>query len=92
MDYNKLDADLIAQLGEAPVEAKEKTLSVFVHTTKAPGPKEESFLRGLGHSGDVAGRELFTATLSPAAIDKLSSQPWVRYLKLSKQLRPLDEK
>jgi hypothetical protein len=92
MDYNKLDADLITQLGEAPADANEKRLSVFIHTTKAPGPEEESFLKSLGHNGDIGGREVFTAALSPGAIDKLSSQPWVRYLKLSRQLRPLDEK
>jgi len=92
MDYNKLDADLIAQLGETPADADEKPLSVFIHTTKAPGPEEESFLKKLGHRGDIAGRDLFTASLSPGAIDKLSSQPWVRYVKLSRQMRPLDEK
>jgi len=91
MDYNKLDADLIAKLDEAP-DADEKPLSVFIHTTKPPGPEEESFLRDIGHNGNIAGRELFTASLSPVAIDKLSSQPWVRYLKLSRQLRPLDNK
>ena len=92
MDYNKLDADLIAQLGEVPADADEKPLSVFIHTTKAPGPDEEAFLKDLGHKGDIAGRELFTASLSPRAIDKLSSQPWVRYLKLSRERRPLDDK
>jgi hypothetical protein len=92
MDYNKLDAELIAQLDEGKADASEKPLSVFIHTTKAPGPEEESFLKGLGHSGDIAGREVFTAALSPGAIDKLSSQPWVRYVKLSRQLRPVDEK
>ena len=92
MDYKKLDADLIAQLGETSADADEKPLSVFIHTTKAPGPEEESFLKDLGHKGDIGGRELFPASLSPAAIDKLSRQPWVRYLKLSRQMRPLDEK
>jgi len=92
MNYDKLDAELIAELGEAPAGADEKPLSVFIHTTKAPGPEEESFLKDLGHEGDIAGRELFTASLLPHAIDKLSSQPWVRYLKLSRQRRPLDEK
>ena len=92
MDYNKLDADLIAQLGETPADADEKPLSVFIHTTKAPGPEEQSFLKALGHSGDITGRELFTASLSPGALDKLSSQSWVRYVKLSRQKRPLDEK
>ena len=92
MDYNKLDADLIAHLAEAPAGADEKPLSVFIHTTKAPGPDEEAFLKNLGHKGDIAGQELFTASLLPRAIDKLSSQPWVRYLKLSRQRRPLDDK
>lgn len=88
MDYQKLDADLIAKLDEAP---SDETHSVFIHTAQAPGPAEESFLKELGHSGDITGREVFTATLSRSAIDKLSSQPWVRYLKLSQRLRPLGE-
>jgi len=92
MDYNKLDADLIARLAEAPAGEDEKPLSVFIHTTKAPGPDEEAFLKNLGHKGDIAGQELFTASLLPRAIDKLSSQPWVRYLKLSRQRQPLDDK
>ena len=90
MDYKKLDADLIARLGEAPAEASERGLSVFIQTEQPPGPEEESFLKEIGLS-DVAGRELFTATLSPGAIDKLSSQPWVRYLKLARTMRQVDE-
>ena len=89
MDYDKLDADLISELEDAPADAKEKTLTVFIHTDKTPGPKEESFLRDLGHSGDVAGRDMFTATLSRGDIDKLSRQPWVKYLKASRKMRPL---
>ena len=92
MDYQKLDADLIARLDEAPSDANEKTHAVFIHTEQAPGPEAESLLKQLGVSGDITGRDVFTATLSPGAIDKLSSQPWVRYLKLSRALRPLDEK
>jgi hypothetical protein len=89
MDYGKLDADLAAELDEAATEPNAVTLSVFIQTEKPPGPEEEAHLKRLGVSEEIKGRDLFTASLSPGAIAELSSQPWVRYLKLSRRLRPL---
>jgi hypothetical protein len=34
---------------------------------------------------------VFTATLSPSAVAELSDQPWLRYMKLSRRLRLLDQ-
>ena len=48
-------------------------------------------LEGLGVSGISGARRVFTATLSPRAISELSEQPWLRYLRLSRRLRLLDE-
>jgi hypothetical protein len=86
VDYNKLDADLSAELEG---DANEASLPVFIHTEQPSSPEQEAFLRQLGVSGEIAGREVLTANLSRQAIDELSRQPWVRYLKLSRKLRPL---
>jgi hypothetical protein len=88
VDYDKLDADLSAEL-DAVADANEATLPVFIHTEQSNGPEQEAFLKQLGVSGEIAGREMLTANLSRQAIDELSRQPWVRYLKLSRKLRPL---
>jgi hypothetical protein len=92
MDYDKLDADLTAELDEAAADPSGVTLSVFIEAEKPPGPEEEAFLERLGVSGDLKGREIFTATLTAKAIAELSLQPWVRYLKLSRRLRPLPKR
>lgn len=89
MDYDKLDADLSAELDGAAADSNAATLPVFIHTEQPPGPEQESFLKQLGVSGEIAGRDVFTANLSRQAIAELSRQPWVRYLKLSRKLRPL---
>ena len=88
MDYDKLDADLSAEL-DGVADANDATLPIFVHTEQPRGPEQEAFLKRLGVSGEIAGREVLTANLSRQAIDELSRQPWVRYLKLSRKLRPL---
>jgi hypothetical protein len=94
MDYDKLDADLAAQLYEfeAATDRSDAMLSIFIETKKPPAPEEAAFLERLGVSGDLKGRDIFTATLSTDAIAELSSQPWVRYLKLSRKLRPLNKR
>lgn len=91
MDFNKLDASLSAELDQAPASPNQPAFSVFVETDRPLGPQEAAFLSRLGVTGDLLGQDLFTATLSWRAVDELSNQPWVRYLKLSRKLRPLDE-
>jgi hypothetical protein len=87
VNYDKLDADLSAELGGAVSDTD--TLPIFIQTERSPVPDEQSFLKQLGVSGETEGRDLFTADLSRRAIDELSHQPWVRYLKLSRKLGPL---
>jgi len=90
MDYRKIDAALAAALDEVP-DPEERALAVFIHTTHTPGQAEAAILEGLGVSGISGARRVFTATLSPRAISELSEQPWLRYLRLSRRLRLLDE-
>ena len=90
MNYRKVDAALAAALDEVQ-DTEEQALSVFIHTDHALGSSEVEFLEGLGVTGAIERRRVFTATLSPRAVAELSDQPWLRYMKLSRRLRLLDE-
>lgn len=90
MDYRKIDAALAAALDEVR-DPEERSLAVFIHTMHTPGRPEAAFLEGLGVRGIGGTRQVFTATLSPRAIAELSEQPWLRYLRLSRRLRLLDQ-
>ena len=89
MDFSKLDADLLAELDQASADPSEPVFLVFVQTDRPLGPEEAAFFSRMGVAGDFVGQDLFTATLSLRAVDELSNQAWVRYLKLSRRLRPL---
>jgi hypothetical protein len=91
MDYSKLDADLSAELDQAPADPNEQAFLVYVQTDRPLGPQEAAVLSRAGATGDFVGRDLFNVTLSARGIDELSNQPWVRSLKLSRRLRPLDQ-
>ena len=97
MDYNKLDADLSAELAERSADPNaandlgSASLPIFIQTVNAAGPEEEAFLRQLGVGGAIAGQQIITANLSAEAIAQLSTQPWVSHLKLSRKLRPLSQ-
>jgi hypothetical protein len=90
VNYEKLDADLSAELDQTSNDPDAR-VPVFIHVTQPVGVAEEEFLRRLGLGGDLQGQELITATLAPRSIEELSSQPWVRYLKMARPMRPLDE-
>ena len=92
VDFSKLDADLSAELDQTPANPDEPAFLVFVQTDRPLSQAEAAVLSRVGVAGNFVGRDLFTATLSPRAVDELSNQPWVRYLKLSRRLRPLDDK
>jgi hypothetical protein len=88
MNYRKLDAALATALQQPPAP-HERALSVFIHTERPPAPGEAEILESNGVRAGAGGRCIFTAMLSPRAIDELSEQPWVRSLRLATQLRPL---
>lgn len=91
MNYGKLDADLSAELEQAPADRNEPEFLVFIETNRPVGPEEAGVLSRVGAAGDFVGQDLFSAALSFRAVDELSDQPWVRYLKLSRRLRPLGD-
>jgi hypothetical protein len=91
MDYRKIDAALATAL--AQTHAKDgPAFTVFVHAAYPPGPEEKAVLEGHGVSAGAGSRNIFTATLSPRAIDELTERPWVRSVRLSSQLHPLPQK
>jgi hypothetical protein len=87
MDYSKIDAALAAALANIQ-DPESPIIDVFIHATRSLNKDEIAFLERLGVSVDP-GKIIFTARLSAQAIEELSRQSWVRYIKLSQRLRPL---
>lgn len=90
MDYRKLDAALAGALAES-ADADEAAFTVFIRTIQAPNKEQAALLQRRGVRDVTAGRQTFTATLSPQAVAELSEQPWVRSLRLSQKLRLLPQ-
>ncbi len=101
MDYQKLDAALIAALVSAEPSAEkswdpgdemtrsdvpEPTFDVFIHTTHPLHADEAAYLTSLGVRGAAPRRRILTATLPAPAIAALSEAEWVRALRLSQAL------
>lgn len=86
MDYRKLDSALASALYDAN-DPESRDLNVFIQTLSAPGDQEADILEQYGVRGARAGRRVFTATLSPKAVEELANQPWVQGLGLSQKLR-----
>ncbi|MDZ7361842.1 MAG: hypothetical protein ONB46_14115 [candidate division KSB1 bacterium] len=90
MNYRKLDAKLAAVLDEME-DPEEAALSVFIYMASRPDPAASTFLKKIGVK--VSGQQqIVTAQVSPRAVKELSKQPWVRAVKLSRTLRPLNGK
>jgi hypothetical protein len=90
MNYRKLDAKLAAVLEEME-NPEEAALSVFIYMAPRPDATASTFLKEIGVK--VSGRQqIVTAKVSPRAVKELSKQPWVRAVKLSRPLRPLNGK
>lgn len=89
MDYSKIDAALAAAL--ANVQDRESpSMDVFIHAARPLTGDEIAFFEKLGISAEP-GKTIFTARLSARAIEELSHQSWVKYIKLSQKLRPLED-
>jgi hypothetical protein len=88
MDYSKIDAPLSEALSESPAKDKSQLL-VFIHTNRDLNQEEAAELHSLGVTGSAQQR-IVTAKLSPTNVDELSHKPWIRSIKLSQKLRPLD--
>jgi hypothetical protein len=91
MNYQKLDPALAIALNDVP-NPEESSLVVFIHTEPVVDADAAAVLSNLGVSTATAGRDIFTATLSPNAISQLSEEPWVKSLNLSQQLRLINRR
>ncbi|MEA5505656.1 hypothetical protein VB735_21595 [Halotia wernerae UHCC 0503] len=91
MNYQKLDAALAMALNNAQAP-EAQGLEVFIHTESGLEPIATTVLESLGINDVSSGKDMFTAKLSPTAISQLSEQPWVKYLKLSQNLRLVNNK
>lgn len=89
MNYHKVDATLAVALDEIK-SVEEPLLSVFIYTAKSRDETATTFLNGIGVRVYSKNQEIFTATVSPQTVKKLSQQPWVRYVKLSQKLHMLN--
>lgn len=88
MNYQKLDSALVAAVG-AVKDPEVPSLTVFIHTTQATGIDHAAVLEELGIRPEQ-GRDVLTARLSVNAIHRLSDQPWVRSVRLARNLRLRD--
>ncbi|MGB3761485.1 MAG: hypothetical protein WBA07_34755 [Rivularia sp. (in: cyanobacteria)] len=86
MNFSKLDTALILALKKKQ-DPSIPCLVVFIHTQSAIDSTATTVLEGFGISGITPQKDVYTATLSLNAVAQLSEQPWVKYLKLSHQLR-----
>jgi len=87
MIWQKVDAALASELGSAQnLDAPQ--FSVFIQTSRTPGPSECDYLSKLGvPTGNNAQKQIFTATVSARDIHSLSDQSWVRAVRLSRKLQ-----
>ncbi|BAY94550.1 MULTISPECIES: hypothetical protein [unclassified Tolypothrix] len=85
MNYQKLDAALATALNDVS-DPETPSLTVFIHTEPILDADATAVLENLNVADVTPEKDTFTATLSANAIDQLSAQPWVQYLKLSQKL------
>ncbi|MGH3089517.1 MAG: hypothetical protein ACRDSJ_19690 [Rubrobacteraceae bacterium] len=88
MNYAKTGAALASALSRV-TEPSERALPVFIRADREPTPDEATVLEEIV-GGVAEGRRVFTATLSAQEVERLSEQPWVRSLELSRPMRLLD--
>lgn len=83
MDWSKVDAALAGALADVG-DPDARCLPVFVHVDVEEA--EETLLATLDVHGSAPGG-IGTGTLSAAAVDRLTDQPWVTRIALSGPLR-----
>lgn len=88
MDNRKIDAALAIALasGMAP---DQPVLEVFIQLERSPTEDEAAMLHRLGLLVPSRGT-ILTGRVSAQAVAELSRQAWVRQIRLSQRLRPLD--
>jgi hypothetical protein len=90
MNYQKTDAGLASALADV-VDSEARDLTVFIHTAGTPTQEQVTLLRQYGVNDASANRQIFTATVSARVVQELTQQPWIHYIRLASQLRPVGE-
>ena len=88
-DYTRIDGALLRACEETPTA--DRLLTIFVHTLQPPTEDQAKQLSALGVSLPTRPKRIFTATLSPVEVIKLSHESWIKSLKLSQHLKALPE-
>lgn len=91
MNYQKLDPALNMALNEVE-NREEPTFEVFIHTQSISSGEATTMLKRLGIENVEGSQDIMTATLSARALSELSEQPWVKYLRLSQVLHPVERR
>jgi hypothetical protein len=85
MQYQKLDPGLITALDGS---GSDDRFTIFLHTNPVSDSTAEQAFSRLCAPPVSVGNNLYTATLSRDDVAALSEVDWVKYLRLSQQLRP----
>lgn len=88
MDYRKINASLSAELSGKQL-TDEADLYVSIRTVAPPNEEQIEELKRLGVKEASASENMFRARISSRSVSELSDKPWVSFLSLSQQLRPL---
>ncbi|MDY6782699.1 MAG: hypothetical protein SW833_09170 [Cyanobacteriota bacterium] len=89
MNYQKIDAALSIELSRVE-NRQDARFAVFIHTQSISTAQATAILERLGAESPTGSQNLITATLSARDVSEVSEQPWVKYLRLSQVLYPLD--
>jgi hypothetical protein len=87
MRFEKLDPALVTALSGAVTDNR---YTVFLHTDSVPDATSQEAFSGLSSHPTRVGNNVYTATLSRDDVDALSDKSWVKYLRLSQKLRPVE--
>ncbi|MDY7014972.1 MAG: hypothetical protein SVX43_15535 [Cyanobacteriota bacterium] len=91
MNYQKLDAALSLEL-ERVENPEEAHFVVFIHIQSISTDEAMTNLECLGAQNLSGTRSIITATLSARAVSEVSQQSWVKYLRLSQVLSPIQNR
>jgi hypothetical protein len=91
MNYQKLDAALSLKLDR--VENREEArFAIFIHIQSISTAEAMTLLKQFGVENPNGTQSLITATLSARAVAEVSEQPWVKYMRLSQVLSPINHR
>jgi len=88
VNYDKLDSALAGAL-TAGQSSPGGRLSVFIRTELNLPATASRLLEAYGIGAAMESAPLLSLDLSPAQIEELSEQPWVKFIRLARNARPL---